>query len=136
MENWQKDLLGIIENVAEEVDRFFQGMTEAVDALLELSEEVTHQIQNTLATELDQYLYDLAEPIFEFYTEIEEIVMEGEQAFPYKEEANLQKHPACVGCNHYHGIVYDGNVLVCGMHPYGWEDDQCPDWEHESASRN
>jgi hypothetical protein len=37
----------------------------------------------------------------------------------------------CVGCQHYHGHVYGGQVLVCGMHPYGMEADQdtCPDKE-------
>ncbi|MBE9178610.1 hypothetical protein IQ268_08565 [Oculatella sp. LEGE 06141] len=43
-----------------------------------------------------------------------------------------QKPPqpeSCQGCCHYHGRVYGGNMLVCGMHPYGAEEDSCPDWE-------
>jgi hypothetical protein len=32
----------------------------------------------------------------------------------------------CVGCRNFHGA----NKIVCGMHPYGWEqDDNCPDWQ-------
>jgi len=37
-------------------------------------------------------------------------------------------HPACIGCKNYHGHVYGRNLLVCGMHPYGWDDDNCPDF--------
>lgn len=40
---------------------------------------------------------------------------------------------ACVGCEHYHGIAYGYNkatraVLICALHPYGWQGDGCPDW--------
>lgn len=38
---------------------------------------------------------------------------------------------ACVGCTNYHGQTYAGNRLICGVHPYGWEGDNCPDWEEE-----
>jgi hypothetical protein len=36
---------------------------------------------------------------------------------------------ACRGCRHYHGQKYGGNLLVCGMHPYGVAEDHCPDWQ-------
>ncbi len=36
---------------------------------------------------------------------------------------------ACEGCDHYHGQTYGGNFLVCGMHPYGVQDEHCPDWQ-------
>ena len=39
---------------------------------------------------------------------------------------NLVDAP-CSNCVHYHGRSYNGNHLVCGMHPYGEED--CPDFE-------
>lgn len=42
---------------------------------------------------------------------------------------NAEKYPACIGCSNYHGHVYNGNILVCGIHPHGWDDDNCPDWE-------
>jgi hypothetical protein len=38
-------------------------------------------------------------------------------------------HPVCTGCRHYHGQSYGGEMLVCGMHPYGCETETCPDWE-------
>jgi hypothetical protein len=131
MENWQKDFLEILETVADEVEDFFLGVTEMVDAFFELTEEITDQVQNTIVVELDQYLNDLAEPLFEVYWELEEIVGEVDQPFPHIVEPTPEEHPACIGCRHYHGMVYGGNLLVCGMHPYGWEDENCPDWEKE-----
>ncbi len=132
MEKWQKDFFEMLETVTDEVDRFFLGVTEMVDSFVELSEEITEQVQNTIITEIDQYLHELAEPIFEVYWELEEIIGEDlDQPFPYTVEPTLEEHPACVGCRHYHGHVYGGNLLVCGMHPYGWEEENCPDWEKQ-----
>jgi hypothetical protein len=131
MEKWQKDFFELLETVGDEVDQFFQGVTETVDSFFELTEEITEQVQNTIVTEIDQYLNELAEPIFEVYWELEEVMGEVDQPLPYPVEPTQQEHPACIGCRHYHGQVYSGNLLVCGMHPYGWEDESCPDWEQE-----
>lgn len=51
-----------------------------------------------------------------------------------KVEPNSQVHPACINCANYHGRVYNGNLLVCGMHPYGWNDENCPDWEAKNEN--
>lgn len=131
MEKWQKDLIDMIEAVAGEVEHFFLDMGEVVDAFFELTEEITEQMQNTIVTEVDQYLHEWAEPILEAYWEMEEAMTEVDSGFPYAEEATAAKNPACVGCRNYHGQVYGGNLLVCGMHPHGWEDVSCPDWEKE-----
>jgi hypothetical protein len=128
MEQWQKNFFEIVETVADEVEQFFLGVTETVEDFFELSEEFTEQVQNIIATEIDQYLNELAEPLFEVYWELEEIVGV-EQPFPYTVEPTLEEQPACIGCCHYHGQVYGGNLLVCGMHPYGWDGENCPDWE-------
>jgi hypothetical protein len=131
MEKWQKDFFEILETVADEVEHFFLGVTEIVDSFFEITEEITEQVQNTIVTEFDQYLNELAEPIFEVYWELEEVMGEVDQPFPYTVEPTQQEHPACIGCSQYHGQVYGGNLLVCGMHPYGWEDENCPDWEQK-----
>lgn len=49
-----------------------------------------------------------------------------------KVRPNADRHPACRGCVHYHGRVYEGNLLVCAMHPYGAEGNTCPDWEGQT----
>lgn len=33
----------------------------------------------------------------------------------------------CRGCRHYHGHSYGGERLICAMHPYGVEQEQCGD---------
>lgn len=131
MDQWQKDFLEMLETVADEVKSFFMGVTEMVDEFFDLSEEISEQVQNTIAIEIDQYLNELAEPLFEVYWELEEVVGEVDQPFPHTVEPTPEENPACMGCRHYHGQVYGGNLLVCGMHPYGWDGENCPDWEQE-----
>lgn len=131
MEKWQKDFFDILETVADEVEQFFLGVTETVDALFELSEGITDQLQVTIATEIEQYLNELTEPFLEASSELEDIFGDVDQPYMYVVEPTRQEHPACIGCRNYHGQAYNGNLLVCGMHPYGWEDENCPDWEQE-----
>ena len=41
-------------------------------------------------------------------------------------------HPfACYDCINYHGKIYNGNRLVCAIHPYGLKD--CPDFEQSET---
>jgi len=47
-----------------------------------------------------------------------------------------KQHPACRGCENYHGYRYGENLFICAMHPYGWEGDDCPDWEGDRESRS
>jgi hypothetical protein len=132
MDKWQKDFFEMMQVVADEVENFFLGMTEVVDTFFELTEEISEQVQSTLLTEVEQYLQDFSEPNLEGYWDFEDVMGDVDPAFPYSVEATVEKNPACVGCRHYHGQAYGGNLLVCGMHPSGWEDDSCPDWEAES----
>jgi hypothetical protein len=131
MENWQKDLWQVMETLADEVERFFLGMTEMVDTFFEFTEELSEQVNSSIATELE-YLQDIVEPLSEAYWELDNISSDNfDPAFPYAVDATHEKNAACVGCKHYHGYAYGGNLLVCGMHPSGVEDATCPDWEKE-----
>jgi hypothetical protein len=49
--------------------------------------------------------------------------------------ARHQRPKACQGCSLYHGQAYNGNRLICGMHPYGVEDDYCADWESDKDAK-
>ncbi|MGK7877814.1 MAG: hypothetical protein AB4426_32275 [Xenococcaceae cyanobacterium] len=138
MEDWQKDFLAMLETVTVELEQFFQDVSEVVEAVAdeigEAFEVVADEVQNTIATEINQCLQDLFEPIIESDPEFEDLAFEdvAEEIEFYlnpKVEATLEDHRACIGCRHYHGQVYGGNLLVCGMHPYGWDDENCPDWE-------
>lgn len=138
MEDWQKGFFEMLEEATHEVEQFFLEITEeaieAVDAFFELSfeisEEITAQVQNTFVNELDRFLNDLVEPVFDVYLELEQLEFTDQpEQFVHYVEPTSQKHPACMGCRNYHGHVYGGNLLVCGMHPSGWDDETCPDWE-------
>lgn len=130
MEKWQKEFFEMVENVTEEVEQFFSDVTGVWDTMFELSEAIAQEVQQTIATEFDLYLNDWAEPLFDIYGD--DLLDDFDQPFPYQVHPSVERHPACIGCTHYHGQVYSGNLLVCGMHPYGWEDEQCPDWEQET----
>lgn len=124
MEEWPKDIFEVLESVASMVDEFFLGVTEVVEVF-------ANEVQDAVGIDVDQCLQDMFEPIIEIYAELEEIVGETEETYyySYPVEPTSEKNPACVGCRHYHGQIYGGNLFVCGMHPYGWETDSCPDWE-------
>ena len=34
----------------------------------------------------------------------------------------------CNGCSNYHGQVYNGNLLICAIHPSGSKKEPCPDF--------
>lgn len=133
MEQLEKDFWEIIQTVADEVDQLFlginEGINEMVDTFFEFAEEITDQLQESIATDIEDYFNGITEPLFDHYWEMEDMVGDMDSAFPYPVEATPEKNPACMGCMHYHGQAYGGNLLVCGMHPHGWDDENCPDRE-------
>ncbi len=133
MEDWSKEFSEMLEMMVNEVDQFFTDVAkdigEVVDAFLDASEAMAEQVQTVLSTEVEQRLEELIDPILEAYLGIELVVEETAQPMIHTVEPFLNDRPACVGCRHYHGQVYGGTMLVCGMHPYGWESDKCPDWQ-------
>ena len=131
MEKWQVDFWEILETVTDEVDKFFHSVNETIETLFEISEEITEEFQTNISVEIEQYLNELTEPFLDAYWDLEDIVGEVDQPLPYIVDPTPQENPACIGCRHYHGQVYNGNLLVCAMHPYGWDDQNCPDWEKE-----
>ncbi|HAA29827.1 MAG TPA: hypothetical protein DCE56_21700 [Cyanobacteria bacterium UBA8553] len=123
MEEWPKSIFEILESVACMVDEFFVEVTEMVEV-------VADDLQNTVGVEIDRCFQDMFDPIVEsLYADLEAFIGETEQAFTYPVEPMPDQHPACIGCHHYHGQVYSGNLFVCAMHPYGWDSNECPDWE-------
>jgi hypothetical protein len=125
MESWQQDWVKSLETVADNVDQFFQEVSreigEVAEALIQLPEEVTEEIERAMGPSLDQLDEQLTEwfaPILEAIAGLEPIA-----EFNFSEELFIPEAPqcpsACVGCRHYHGQIYGGNLLVCGMHPYG-----------------
>lgn len=124
IEDWSKVFTEVCETVTVEFEQFCQEVSETVDAMAEV-------VESAIATEVQDFWRDLFEPMLEVYIEFDSEWDDNETEFALtsKVEPTAQTHPACIGCRHYHGYVYSGNLLVCGMHPYGWDDENCPDWE-------
>jgi hypothetical protein len=137
--DWLKMLETLTTKVSTEVDQYFQALTEEVteifdelrefpDDIFREAEEFGAELNQLILTEVEDFFQQFIDPIFEFEIEVDEVNPEAEIFINYV-EPSPEQYPACVGCQNYHGYVYGGNVLVCGMHPYGWEDKECPDWE-------
>ena len=148
MENWQKDLMAALDGVKDEFEQFFDNVGTVVETVAQDCQEVldgfTAEIEETLTKEfelffheIDQFMEVLLEPLVDVDYEIEQTTFI-EQEFNLDPDFELPQvkpnsthHPACIGCRHYHGRSYGGNLLVCGMHPYGWDDNNCPDWQED-----
>lgn len=133
MDSWLREFSEMMQSVVDDVEQFltevskeFEGM---VDAVFDASEAIAAQVQTTLAPDLEQRIDEFFDPILEAYLGFEVAIEDTVQPVVHTVEPMLNNHPACVGCHHYHGQVYNGVMLVCGMHPYGWEGEKCPDWE-------
>lgn len=123
----------MLETVADEVEQFLlevvKGVTETVDALADFSEEVAEQWQNATADEFNHQTDAWLDSVLEAVLGLEAVMGEVAEPMLHTVEPILNQHPACVGCHHYHGQSYGGVPLVCAMHPYGWDAENCPDWE-------
>ena len=134
MDDWSEIFLKNLEVALNELNDFWQD--------LEVSLVVTADLLETeLTKEWELFHAEWIQPLFaedwwgEAGNHDSEPDSEGENIpdsyfglVPYR-SATPQHHPACMGCRHYHGFVHEGNLLVCAMHPYGVEEEHCPDWE-------
>lgn len=148
MENWQKDLMRVLDGAKDDFGQFFDNLGTAVDTVAEDCHEVLDsfaaEIEDTLTKEfelffheIDQFVEVLLEPLIDVDREFEqttfierEFNLDTDFEFP-QAKPNSTDRPACIGCRHYHGRSYGGNLLICGMHPYGWDDNNCPDWQED-----
>jgi hypothetical protein len=142
MEDWTKHLFDFFDTVTLEVEQFFDEVNETVtteverfwDDVDEIVDWIAEEVEQSVSPDLEDFFEDL-EVLFDraivvYYAELEEFIDDGEM-MPFEQfvEPSVTQNPACQGCQHYHGHVYGGNLLICGMHPYGWDGETCPDWE-------
>ncbi len=130
-------LFTLLDATAKEVEEFLltvtAGMEFLADVLVETVEEATDQMLHTLETEIEPQVNQwIVEPLLALLLEIDRDINDATMPLTQTLDPLINQHPACVGCRHYHGQIYGENMLVCGMHPYGWEGETCPD--HESMS--
>lgn len=133
MDEWSKEFARMLDDLTEGMEQFFHEMAQVAqeaaetwESFAKFSEEVADNLQNAVFTEIDRGIEELFEPWLGASFDAEDFMID---PLPYPVEPTHDRQPACIGCSHYHGHVYGGNLLVCGMHPYGWDEATCPDWE-------
>lgn len=140
MNNEPQDWLQLLETAAHDVEQFMKDTAETVaetaDIMMQVPIAIAEQVEEAIATEVDQFLEDVLDwlqPPVQVTLRFD-LEWHGEGLEPWVEsvEPGQGLQASCVGCRHYHGRVYGDNLLVCGMHPYGWDGTDCPDWESKS----
>ena len=144
MDDWQKDWWQQLENTTATVEQFFNDINQAIESfsieVTDVVEDLGKQLQNTVATELDRFVEDFEDFIefvtesdfeseFDIWEDLENWAEDSEFVDITTEIPTKDRYAACINCSNYHGKAYNGQILVCAMHPHGVEDDSCPDWE-------
>jgi len=136
MDNWQQDWGLMLETIARDVEQFVnevaRGVDDAVESLIDFSEAALEQMEEAIAPQLDvldREMQGWFEPLVDLVVTLETSLMDTTAPITHTVDPIFNEHPACVGCRNYHGQTYNGVMFVCGMYPYGWEGEQCPDWE-------
>lgn len=125
MDDWQKEFWQMLDDFSLGVENFFQDVSQAIEEFhTEIATDLEVFLQDLLPSEFEEFLEEI-----DFFPDISEL--DTDFLLNPKVEPNLSTHAACIGCHHYHGRIYGDNLLVCGMHPYGWDGDTCPDWEKD-----
>ncbi len=143
MSDWQKDLTEVWEmviGISEELNTVFQ------EAAAEIGQAVVTEIE-LISTEMKEFqeeilisgwfdeILDSQNQIFNFFNDLEN-TEEWPTYYEPQQEASTTFQPACMGCRNYNGTTFGGNLLVCGFHPYGWDGENCPDWEQNSPTNH
>lgn len=80
-----------------------------------------------------EYLLRKADYVNWHRQQTNQLILRSQQGFMTDVEPSRPK--SCRGCVNYHGVAYGYSretrgMLVCGFHPYGWQEDHpCPDWQ-------
>ena len=141
MDDWQQEWWKKFEKTAAEMEVFLLELGEAAESFAdevgETIEDFVEQLQEVVVNEVDSFIQDFLDAIAETSDDMESSLWEDLDEFTEDydfmgvgfQHPTPEIHPACINCTHYHGRIYNDNLLVCGMHPYGWDDENCPDWE-------
>lgn len=139
MDNWETEFGKWIDAVTESVERFFDEIGQTV-------EEIAQDLETGVVNELESFIREVIEPFIDIEIDInvdirtreshpfEDLFSETEFDFNPKIRPSATSYSACINCQHFHGRIYNGTPLICGMHPHGWSDENCPDWEAETEN--
>lgn len=143
MNDWQDEWWKQIEKTAVEMEKIFNEAGEATESLLEEASEnlgsFLEQFQVGFAEEVEDFVHNFVDVIITTSEEIDAALFDEWENFVDDDFTSVsyhtpstQSHPACINCVNYHGQAYNGNLLVCAMHPHGYEGNSCPDWSKEN----
>jgi hypothetical protein len=144
MSDWQKDLVEIWESILSGVEELGNEVQEASAELGDLIVTVAEQLTNDLELIANEFK-ELNDEIWQDIGWEDDSASNGENSgfsgfdtdwslyYEPHRAATADHQPACIGCCNYDGSMFGGNLLVCGFHPYGWEEGKCPDWEGDLA---
>jgi hypothetical protein len=126
MNDWER-ITVLLQEAAQQGQAFFLDLSKDIEKTVDefvtltdqMTEVFTHQIQGVLDQEIDPMLEPLIQPLVQWSLDFDRQF--DRMIFPFRQtvEPTLNQHPVCVGCRNYHGQVYNGQMLVCGMHPFG-----------------
>lgn len=128
--HWSQQITNWLDAVAVQTEAalldFSEGVVTCLDSLSEVAEQQAETLIDDLDREISPWLEQYFQPLLDAPLEVEleqaiEAIMR-----PWRQtiEPPLNQHPICTGCQHYHGEFYAGQMLVCGMYPYGPAADQ------------
>lgn len=132
MSDWECNFMAWVDELAEQTETALLDLSQDIESAIdETTQEVKTSLEQEIAPWLNQLLQPILETPLEFNFDFDRAVDDVVQPFRQTVEPTLNQHPVCVGCKHYHGQVYGGQMLVCGMHPYGVAEGQvvCADKE-------
>lgn len=138
MDGWQQDWWKMLDTITKELEQLFrevaQDVEDTAEALFELSETWVDQLEEAIAPgldQLDEQFGEWLEPALDALFGLESAIDRAAEPLTHTVEPILNAHPVCIGCRHYHGHIYGGELLVCAMHPYGMDEgvETCPDKE-------
>jgi hypothetical protein len=139
MSDWQKDLAEIWESILTGVEEFSnevqEASTEVVDLIVGVAEQITSDLESigNEFKELNEEIWRDLDWEGGFNLDGENDQTDWSLYYEPRREATAEHQPACIGCRNYNGSMFGGNLLVCGFHPYGWQEGQCPDWEGDET---
>jgi len=136
--DWLNDLEVAAKEVGQRMQETVDAVVETTDWMFQVPIAIAEQVEEAIATEMDQFIDEIVDwfqPPINLSIEFDSTRVDVEWHSGFVEpwldrvEPSSHQYAACIGCKHYHGRVYNDTVLVCGMHPYGWDDPSCPDWD-------
>jgi len=132
MDDLTKEFLKFCDAVNKEIETLLTDIQTMTEEFPKTLDEMGQEMEETFTETLEIFWQDCEELFTLLTTDIdweEEEENDSEFFITSRVYPDRNTHPACQGCRHYHGYVYGGELFVCAMHPYGWDDENCPDWE-------